>query len=321
MSVQISIVHYAEDRDEDLIFNEILYRLVKSIRELTVHKYRLNIIDNQMGPQMRRDIEAKIPDVEIHRTKGIHHTFPVGANLAIEEMKEDYLVLLHTDLLVGYNWLTSLITDLKDSEKRYGLPCSVAPLLLFYPVHPSLKEKLHHKIRSRQDTMSYNALENYMRECGIPFKLWGDVPVALSNPGLVTNNGHQLGGAYVASKRFFDEVGPYDPLINRFNDKDYGIRALLENTRSLISNKSYIHHMGGLHKTSGCYGGQGYFDEAGIKHSYGSDNLGAFTQFRLKWGEKVFKKTVDGSLWVELHRAQLEGRAKELMAEWKKEAS
>lgn len=319
MRVQVSIVHYAEDRPEDQLFNEILYRLVKSIRGLTEHPYRLNIIDNQMEPKRRKELESKLPDIEIHRTKGIHHTFPVGANLAIEEMKGDYLVLFHTDLLVGYNWLTSLVTNLENSERSYGLPCATAPLLLFYPAKPSLKKKLHVKIRSRQDTMDYQALEGYMSSHGIPSKRWGDIPVAVSKPGLLTNNGWNLGGAYVASKRFFDEVGPYDPLINRYNDKDYGIKALLSNTRSLISNRCYIHHMGGLHKRSGCYGGQGYIDETGEKRSYGTKELGAFTQFKLKWGQTVFKKVNDGSIWKELHRAQTEGKAKELMAQWRKE--
>jgi len=292
MSVQISIVHYAEAHE--LQFNDVLAFQVKSIRALTKYRpYRLNIIDNQMHPKARKDLEAKIPNVEILRTSGRHHTFPVGANLAIENMKGDYLAMFHTDLLMTWNWLTSFVENLKSAEKGYGVPCAISPILLFHP---------------RRNASRVGSVRRYMEKHGIPYKMWGKFPVAVSRPGLVTDNGHQLGGAYIASRRFFKEVGSYDPVLNRMNDKSYGIRALMTRCRNTISNRVYLHHVGALHRGSGCY----------VKGPYGSRKLGEYTQFKLKWGHMVFRKVQNGSIWPELHQAQRKGTSRKLIKKYMK---
>ncbi|MBA7497141.1 hypothetical protein ES702_07751 [subsurface metagenome] len=295
MSVQISIVHYAESNE--LQFNDTLVLLVKSIRALTKYRpYRLNIIDNQMHPKAREDLRRKLPKVEILRTSGKHHTFPVGANLAMDKMKGDYLVMFHTDLLVTWNWLTSLVQNLKWAEKTYGAPCATSPLLTFHP---------------RRNASRVKSVKKYMDKHSIPYKMWGKFPVAISKPGEVTDNGWRLGGAYMASKRFFREVGHYDPLINRMNDKSYSIKALMTRCRHTVSNHVWLHHVGGLHKSSGCY----------IKGPYGTRKLGAYAQFKLKWGHVIFKKVQNGSLWPELHRAQRAGNARQLVKKYMKQGA
>jgi len=295
--VQISIVHYAEEKNYRT-FNDVLFTLVKSIRELTKHPYRLNVIDNQSHKIASEDMKAKIPDVEIIRAKGEHHTFPAGANTAIENMQGDYLVLLHTDLLVTFNWLTSLVKNLQTIEKQFGVPCATSPLLLPYPK----KDAELFKREWRVDVRTPTAVSSYMSRYGVPWKMWDDLPIAMSNPGLVTDNGHQLGGAYIASKAFFEEVGPYDPEINRFNDKDYGIRALMTRCRNTISNRAYLHHMGGLHKGCGVY--------LDAENQYADKELGSYAVFQRKWGVDVFRKVINGSIWRELHEKQRRKYAK-----------
>lgn len=260
MSVQISIVHYAEENE--LAFNDILVMLVKSIRELTEYPYKLNIIDNHIHPKARRDMEAKLPDVEIIRAEGEYHTFPAGANTAIENMDGDYLALLHTDLIVSWGWLKSLVKDLQRGERKFGVPCVTTPILLPYPKIVDVK--------------------NYMVKYHVPHKMWGSIPIAISRAGLVSDNGHQL-GVYMASKKFFEEVGSYDETLARFNDKDYGIRALLTGCRSLVSNGVYLHHMGGLHANSGVY------------------KDGGFENFKRKWSVEAWRQVQSGILWIKLH--------------------
>jgi len=339
MSVQISIVHYADRQrprtalsevESMLVYNDILIMLIKSIKELTKYPYRLNIIDNQMDPVARKDLEERLPNIEILRTEGPewkirhkdghivsgrHHTFPVGANLAMDTMKGDYLVMFHTDLLVSYNWLTSLVQNLKEMEKNYGVPCATSPLLLPYPRSARMpsEEEMLMKIRTRSGLTEPDNVKNYMDIHGVPNKMWGEIPVAINKPGLVTDNGHQLGGAYIASKRFFNEVGHYDPCINRMNDKSYGIKTLTTRCKNTISNHVYLHHIGGLHKRSGCY----------VQEHYSDKVIGSFAQFVYKWGRKVYRKTLKGGIWIELHQAQVRdpsgGEGRRLVNKYMKE--
>lgn len=284
MTVQISVVHYAEENE--LVFNDVLVMFVKSIRQLTQYPYKLNIIDNQMHPLARRNLESKLPHVEIIRHEGKHHTFPAGANTAIEKMQGDYLVLLHTDLLVGWGWLNALVQDLKQSEAKYGVPCAISPLLLPYPKTSETPSEEQLGITTISDLIPPEDVKRYMINHHIPYKLWNNVPVAVSRPTLITDNGHQLGGAYMASRKFFEEVGPYDETLNRTNDRDYGIRALLTSCRNLMSNHVYLHHIGGLHSHSGVYN----------SHEYDG-----YAAFKSKWGLKAWQAMLTGMMWIKLH--------------------
>ena len=321
--MQISIVHYAGvfrggSVKTKMHLNDILVDQVRSIRSLTKHPYSLNIIDNQMHPEARRDLENKLPDMEILETEGIHHTFPVGANKAIDTLSKDYLFLSHTDMLMSHNWLTALAQDLENTEKRYSVPASVSPILLFYPrLQTSPDKDLMLKTLRTQRLMEPDKVKNYMNIHGVPHSPWEGQELAVSNPGIITDNGWRLGGAYMTSKKFLDEVGHYDPMMNRMNDKSYGIKALMTRCKVMTSNGVYLHHIGGLHKTSGCYAGEGYYED-GIHKAYGSETLGAYYQFKKKWGFTVFNKVQDGSIWRELHAAQEKGAGKALIDKYRK---
>ena len=297
MSVQISIVHFAEDRQ--LNFNDILVDQVKSIKFFTKHPYNLNIIDNQMPDKARKDLDEKLPDVEILRTTGRYTTFPEGANHAIENMHGDYLFMSHTDMLMGWNWLECLVMNLQTTEEQYDVPASTCPTLLFYP------KKKSERIISSDETRR-KGIKAYMETHKIPYRMWGEFPIAVSRPGTVSYNGWRLGGAYLASKKFFEEVGPYDPIINRMNDKSYGITALMTDCNVTHSNQVYLHHISALHASSGVYRGE-YFDKQ-LPPEMRFPEMGTNAQFILKWGENVYNKVQDGTIWSELHEEHRKGR-------------
>lgn len=312
MSVQISIVHFAEDHE--LRFNDVLVDQVESIRFFTKYPYRLNIIDNQMSDKARKDLDEKLPDVEILRTSGRYNTFPAGANHAIEHMSGDYLFLSHTDMLMGWRWLDCLVLNLQSVEIKEGVPCATCPTLLFYP------RKTGDSTKKSSDETRAKGVQAYMEKHKIPYRMWGDISIAVSLPGKVTDNGWRLGGAYLASRRFFDDVGPYDPLINRGNDKSYGIKALMTDCHVSNSNMVCLHHLSALHAHSGVYS-SGYFAKQLPKHRRGL-GLGGYAQFKYKWGTKVFKKVQDGTIWIELHEAQRKGggaASRKLIERYRKE--
>lgn len=272
-----------------------------------------------MHPRARRDLEDKLPDIDIIRTEGIHHTYPAGANTAIENLSKDYMFLSHTDMLMSHNWLTALVQDLENIENSHKVPAATQPLLIPYPrldTTPDYETKLGSRI-TRSALQDKNTALDYMALHDLPHAPWKGRDLVVCCPGLITDNGWRLGGAYMASKRFFDEVGLYDPLINRANDKAYAIKALMTNCKVMTSNKVYLHHIGGIHGYSGCYGEEGYYED-GEHKSYTSKEFGGFHQIKKTYGMTVWRKIRDGSIWRELHQAQLEGKSRELIEKYRK---
>ena len=129
-TVQVSVIHYADE--DELHFNDVLALLIRSIRDLTEYPYKLNIIDNRMHPLARKDLDEKVPDVDILRND--NRGYSSGCNLAMRSFDTDYLVVLHTDLLVSWGWLTWAVQNLQEAEKKYGVPCVTTFRLLWYPM-------------------------------------------------------------------------------------------------------------------------------------------------------------------------------------------
>lgn len=283
MSVQISIFHYAEDNQ--LYFNDVLVMLVNSVRELTDYPYKLNIVDNQMQPKARKDLESKLPDIEIINVpKHDPLCGPAGLNTAIVNNKEDYLVILHTDLLVSWNWLSCWVQNIINAELKYGVPCASTCLLLPYPANEGTKNIPW----GLSEGCKPENIEKFLNVSNIPCKKWRNLPIAISNAGVVTDTGHQL-GLYIASKEFWEEVGLHDEtMTGTLDDLDMGIRTLITRCRLLISEKVWLHHIGALHQSTGCFLNR---DPA---------------PFIRKWGVEVLKKLEDGSLWIALHKKQQE---------------
>lgn len=288
VTVKISIIHYADE--DKLWFNDVLALLVKSIRDLTTYPYELNIIDQNMPPLARKDMEEKIPDVDILRNDD--RSPSTGANLAARNFDTDYMCLLHTDLLVSWKWLTCVVENLVKAEKHYGVPCVTTFKLLNYPMILDNKPSWDPQLAN---VRLPDRVGSDMTSWGFPWKMWNGIPIAVSRPGLVTDHGWQI-GVYMAGREFFNEVGEKNEALDAYEDLEYGIRVLKTRCRSLISEHVVLHHMGGLHRSIGIWkGGSG---TSGFGRSYNA--------FRDMIGVETMKKMQDGSLWLDLHANQRE---------------
>ena len=281
-TVQISVIHYADE--DELHCNDVLALLIKSIRELTEYPYKLNIIDNQMPPKARKDLDEKVPDVDILRNDT--RSYSAGCNLAMRSFDTDYLIVLHTDLLVSWKWLTCAVKNLVDSERYYGVPCVTTFRLLSYP----MSLKLIPWDTFLENIVPPEKVISELDKWGFPWKMWNGIPIAVSRPGLVTDHGWQI-GVYMASREFFDEVGPKEEALDAYEDLDYGLRCLSTRCRSLISENVVLHHVGALSGVSGVYKG------GGGRH---------YQPLIDKFGREIMDKLADGSIWLDLHRRQRE---------------
>jgi len=284
-TVQISVIHYAEE--DELLFNDIVAILIKSIREVTEYPYELNIIDQNMPPLARKDLDEKVPDVDILRND--NRSYSAGCNLAMRNFDTDYLCVLHTDLLVSWKWLTCAVKNLVDSEKHYGVPCVTTFRLLEYPRWGNLSWEDFYN-----NGVSPRKLIGNLKKWSFPWKIWDGtsdgVPLAVSRPGLVTDHGWQI-GVYMTNRELIDEVGFKEERLDAFEDLDYGIRVLKTRCRSLISEHVVLHHIGGLHALSGVWkGGAGRSMQPLID----------------KIGDEAVNKIIDGTIWLELHAKQRE---------------
>lgn len=288
MSVQVSIFHYspAPTIGNYNIFNDILLMQVKSIRALTDIPYKLNIIDNEMHPAARADLEKRLPDVEIINVPK-HEMLcgPAGENTAILNNKCDYLVLLHTDVLVTWSWLSTWLTHVKNAEAKYGVPCAVSPEgLLLYPKN----EGSQHIGYTFEQMKGY--MENTMHK---PWKPWNNVPVGLSRVGPLYDVGNEL-GLYMAHKTFWEEVGLHDEtMLSTLDGIDLGLRTLKTRCRNLIGGDLFLHHIGGLHLGVGCR-----------LYRKADGNWIGEEQFKKKWGVEMRTKVAYGTAWIELHKEQ-----------------
>lgn len=265
---------------------------VKAIRELTDIPCKLNLINNEMHPNALADIRKRLPDLEIIDVPK-HERFcgPAGENGAILNNKCDYLVILHTDVLVTYNWLSTWLTLVKNAEAYYGVPCAVTPEgLLLYPKNAGSQH-----IGYSQEVMMKH-MENEMH---IKWNLWNAIPLGVSgnvpsHPLKLYDVGNEL-GLYMAHRKFWEEVGLHDEtMLSTLDGIDLGLRAVQTRCRNLIGGGLWVHHIGGLHLSVGC---RLYADENGW--------IGE-TEFRRKWGVEVRKKVLDGTIWLQLHKAQQE---------------
>lgn len=294
MSIQVSIFHYSPDPNigNYAIFNDILVTQVKSIREMTDIPYKLNIINNEMHPNALADLKRRLPDMEIIDVPK-HEILngPAGENGAILNNKCDYLVILHTDVLVTWNWLSTWLAHVQVAEAYYGVPCAVSPEgLLLYPKNAGSQ----HIGYTPQEMQGY--METTMQ---INWKPWNGVPVGISGPKppnhpmKLYDVGNEL-GLYMASKKFWEEVGLHDEtMVSTLDGIDFGVRALKTRCRNLIGGGLWLHHIGGLHLGTGC---RLYRNSDG--------NWIGEREFVQKWGVEMRRKVADGFAWINLHNEQ-----------------
>lgn len=295
MSIQVSIFHYSPDPNlknpyvtwkgevaNNFIFNDILVMQVKSIRALTDIPYRLSIIDNEMHPAARADLEKRLPDVEIISVpKHERLNGPAGINGCILNNKCDYLVILSTDVLVTWNWLSTWLAHVKNAEALYGVPCAVSPdRLLLYP-------------KNEASIVGYTLEELLKGDLNVPWKYWNGIPVAVSTVGTLYDRGNEL-GFYMAHRKFWEEVGLHDEeMISTMDGIDMGLRALKTHCRHLLGGGLFLHHVSGLHGNVGCR-----------LYRSADGNWDGCAEFIKKWGIDMRWKVIYGTAWIELHQEQ-----------------
>ena len=293
MSVQVSIFHYAPDWA--VWMNDIVLLQVKSIRELTTDvPYKLNVIDNEIEPNARKDLASKLPpNVELISVPK-HEVLcgPAGINGAILNNKSDYLVILHTDVLVTWNWLSTWLTHVKNAEAKYGVPCAVSCQgLLPYPSSPLNEETKRVQFGGRAD---YDYVRDYLEKTmHIEWKAWNNLPIGVSKPTILYDVGNEL-GLYMANKKFWEEVGLHDETMTATLDGiDMGLRTLKTRCRNLIGGGLWLHHISGLHTNVGCR----------LQRQKDGNWVGT-AEFIKKWGPEVSKKMGLTTLWTEFHNEQ-----------------
>lgn len=292
----VAIIHYSPDSMKTHAYiNEVLGECIRTVKDYTTYPHLLKIIDNGQREGLD-DVKQYIPlNAEYIHNDGKWYTFPAGCNLAIERCTTKYLALIQTDIKVGFNWLGSLIADLKVSEEKYHTPCAVIPILLPYPAGQVERFKSDWW-RINRAKYSPDQVHVYMDGYGVPHKeARYDEYLAVSQGGLVTNNGPSL-GVYAASMEFFKEVGLYDPEQYHINDRDYGIQALMTRCHVLTANLVWLHHMGALHRWEQGVYMPDWAEQHGVKS--GSE------RFIEKWGQEIYTKMMNGSIWQELHDKQ-----------------
>lgn len=294
MSVQVSIFHYAPD--SAIWMNDILLLQVKSIKELTTDvPYKLNVIDNEMEPEARKDLASKLPaDIELISVPK-HEILcgPAGINGAILNNKSDYLVILHTDVLVTWNWLSTWLTHVKNAEAKYGVPCAVSCQgLLPYPSNPINEETK--RVIPFSERSNFDCVQDYLEKTMyIQWKRWNNLPIGVSKPTILYDVGNEL-GLYMANKKFWEEVGLHDETMTATMDGiDMGLRTVKTRCRNLIGGGLWLHHISGLHLNVGCR----------LQHQADGNWVGE-AEFTKKWGADVRKKVLFGTIWSEWHAEQ-----------------
>lgn len=294
MSVQISIFHYSPDPNigNYIIFNDILVMQVKSIRELTDIPYKLNIINNEMHPNALADLKKRLLNIEIIDVPK-HEVFcgPAGINGAILNNKCDYLVILHTDVLATWNWLSIWLAHVKSAENYYGVPCAVSPEgLLLYPKNEGSKH-IGYTIQEMQGYIEKTMQINWKSWNGIPVGVSGNCPP--NHPLKLYDVGNEL-GLYMAHRKFWEEVGLHDEtMISTLDGIDMGLRTLKTRCRNLLGGGLWLHHIGGLHLGVGCR-----------LYRTSDGNWIGESQFTQKWGTEMRTKVAYGTAWIELHKEQ-----------------
>ena len=284
MSIQVSIFHYAPD--SAIWLNDVVLMQVRSIKELTDIPYKLNIINNEMEPLARKDLASRLPsDVElIDVPKHEILCGPAGINGAILNNKCDYLVILHTDVLVTWNWLSTWLTHVQNAETKYGVPCAVSPEgLLPYPKNEGYAKGLEHEV-----------MKTYMGDTmKISWKPWNDIPIGVSKPTVLYDVGNEL-GLYMANRKFWEEIGLHDETMTASMEGiDMGLRTLKTRCRNLLGGGLWLHHVGGLHGKIGCR----------LQRQKDGSWVGT-DEFIKKWGMETRWKVTYGTAWIEFHTEQ-----------------
>ncbi|MBW2561961.1 MAG: glycosyltransferase [Deltaproteobacteria bacterium] len=297
--VQIFITHYETTRPDrhGMVkpYSLLLKNTIKSVKRHTVHPdYEIVVVYNYDTREDSRRLEKSVqPDVKLlHNRRG--KSYQSAVNLAHLTAETKYFVLLHNDVKVPHGWLRNLLIEIKNAEKQFKTPCMISPSYLDYLIededrkHPFFWH-LHEAGRAKFP----KEMEEYCKRYNIPFqngyvycKSPYEGPVELEGTP-VTDSGATI-MMHIANSRWHEVGGLFDESMCGFGfaDADWGIRALLNGAKHLVSHTVFFMHISGVTTT---------------EHRFEVNNVEIF---RRKWGEEILQKYLDGSIWPELHGRQ-----------------
>ena len=94
---------------------ELLEKYLPSVLKTTYKNCRVYVADNASKDDSLALLKAKFPEVSIIKLNQ-NHGFAQGYNLALQDLDEDYFVLLNSDVEVPEGWLGPLVTLLESNR-------------------------------------------------------------------------------------------------------------------------------------------------------------------------------------------------------------
>lgn len=262
------------------------------------------------------DIHSRLPpdvDVLVNDRPGRPDTQPSLRNLVVEHARAsascEAFVLLHNDVRLSRGCLRNLVRDWRHAEQKWGRHSSIVSPR-FIPYHlttPELEavsdDSFWAQLAANPNVKSATEMAAWCRQWGFGFEqayrphVIGEV--VAPDISETTDDGHQL-MMFIASPRFFDDVGPCDEAyvgVN-YDDCEWGMRALVAGKKNLQSTGALVGHIAGL-SFKLAHGANGERREA---WRIPGDNAQIFIA---KYGRALFDEMQTGDLWTRLHREQL----------------
>jgi GT2 family glycosyltransferase len=95
--------------------SELLEKLLPSVLATNYASFEVVLADNNSSDNSVQLVKEKFPSVRIIETGG-NHGYPGGYNRALREIKSDYYVLLNSDVEVHPDWLTEMMSSVKEND-------------------------------------------------------------------------------------------------------------------------------------------------------------------------------------------------------------
>ena len=284
--------------------NDILIDQLHKMRdEVTSVGAKLHVAYWTNDDKYQVDLRRRVPsDVELvfNDRPGRPDIQPSLRNKIVDHARAtgcEGFVLLHNDVRLARGSLGHLVHDWRKAEKRAGKNrVIISPRYIPYHLTEPHPEAATHStfwetLRSNGSVKSVDQMAEWCQPWGWKLE---DHEVVCPKKSSTTDDGHML-MMFIASPRFFDDVGPCDENFTGMNydDSDWGIRALRANKKNLQSTGALVGHVSALTF--------GPLVTTEVWRSRASHNDRVFID---KWGQTVFDEMQTGKLWLRLHQEQ-----------------
>ncbi len=304
--IAVYITHFAV---RDIIsINDVLIDQLYKMRDTTpMDRARLHVVMWTDDAACLEDVRGRAPagvEVVLNDRAGRPDSQPSMRNKVLELARTSgcqAFVLLHNDVRPARGWLELLVRDWRWAEERWGRDSSVvSPRLIPYHLtapHPSsgvhADSDLWRSLPAGRDVMLTDRMVEWCRAQQPDEVRFIGGEVTCPESSSVKYDGREL-MMFIASPRFFDDVGDCDESMTGFNydDTDWGIRAFMAGKRNLQSSGSCVGHIGAFTLNI----------KAPISRERPrADNAALFVA---KWGSAIWDEMHAGLLWPRLQREQ-----------------